>query len=112
MNDLTTFEANAVAIAVLKLLNERHFNIIAFDQIAKKLGVVVDAKEHASLHLLHCVDYADMPQPFRDQVRAKVVELLGLPPHVFEGESSRVEPSPTSTAKPRPKLLAFLRGGK
>lgn len=105
MSELTQFQAQAANVALNTLLSGRSFSICDLDSIAKLIGVELGGRDYQALRVLHCVSWADMPEPLRQQTREKVVEILGLPPVIIEGE--KVESAPTHKS---PKLkLAFWK---
>ena len=62
MNDLTEFQQRAAALAVVKMLNGKHFSVSDLDAVAKTIGreAQMAGKDYAALRGLHCVDWADM----------------------------------------------------
>ena len=110
MTDLTEFQQRACAVAVVKMLQGKHFDICALDSIAKTMGVqhAMAGRDYAALRGLHCVDWADMGPELARMTREKCLEMLGLPPRTVEmvqPESSNEKPS-----EPAKRLrLAFWR---
>jgi hypothetical protein len=94
MENLTEFQAQAAGIALHNLLYKGHFSICDLDKIAKLIGKEVGGKDYEALSAMHCVNWADMPEHLRQQAREKIVELLGLPPLVIEGEKAKTEQAP------------------
>lgn len=88
MNELTSFQAMAANVALHNMLHGRHFSICDLDGLAKLIGKEIGGADYQALRGLHCVNWADMPEPLRTQAREKIVELLGLPPMVIEGGKS------------------------
>lgn len=77
---LTPFQQAAALVALRDaLLVSPHFSIIDVDNLARLLGREIGGRDYDALRALHCVKWGDMPPPLRTEVRAKVVELLGLP---------------------------------
>ena len=108
MNELTQFQAQAANIALHKLLCGSNFYISDFDALAKLIGKEVGGRDYEALRGLHCMTWAEIPDPFRSQTREKIVELLGLPPMVIEGEKSA--PGEKTRREPERKLrLAFWK---
>lgn len=91
MNELTEFQAQAANIALKMIMTSHHFSICDFDSLAKSIGAQVGGPDYNALRNLHCVDWADMPEPMRRMAREKIVELLGLPPLVMEMEKPEPE---------------------
>jgi len=113
MNDMTEFQQRAAAVAVMKMLNGKHFAITDLQAIAKTMGRESEmaGRDFDALRSLHCVDYADMGKELAAMVREKSCELLGLPPMVVE--NVRAEAAPNQPAhEPENRLrLAFWRKG-
>ena len=74
MNDMTEFQQRAAAIAVVKMLQGKGFNICDLDAIAKTIGCEANmaGKDYAALRAIHCVDWADMGPP------AQSIEMLAM----------------------------------
>lgn len=105
MDGLTQFQAQAAGIALHKMLLGHHFSICDLDSLAKLVGVELGGKDYQALRGLHCMNWADIPEPLRTQAREKIVELLGLPPMIIEGEKA-TQQQPSN----KPKLrLAFWK---
>ncbi len=83
MDNLTEFQQRACAVALVKMLQCKHFDICALDAIAKTMGVQsgLAGRDYAALRGLHCVDWADMGPDLARMTREKCFELLGLPLH-------------------------------
>lgn len=107
MHELTNFQAQAANLALHNLLHGRHFSICDLDKLAKLIGVQLGGKDYEALHGLHCVNWADMPEPLRTQAKEKVVELLGLPPLVIDAR--KVEPREPAKEPERKLRLAFWK---
>ena len=107
MHELTQFQAQAANLALHKMLHGQHFSICDMDKLAKLIGVPLGGKDYEALHGLHCVNWMDMPEPLRTQAKEKVVELLGLPPLVIEGEKSA--PKEADKGPERKLRLAFWK---
>jgi hypothetical protein len=86
MNDLTEFQQRAAALAVVKMLKCKHFNICNLDAIGKTIGrdAEMAGKDYAALRGLHCVDWADMGPELAQMTREKCLELLGLPAQTID----------------------------
>lgn len=86
MNDLTEFQQRACAVAVVKMLNGKHFSVCDLDSIAKTMGreAALAGRDYAALRSVHCVDWADMGPELTRMTREKCLELLGLPPQTIE----------------------------
>lgn len=108
MNELTEFQAHAAGIALHKLINGDNFYISDLDKLAKLIGKQLGGRDYDALSGMHCMKWAEIPEPLRTQAREKIVELLGLPPAVIEAK--KVEPAPEPKAEPEKKLrLAFWK---
>lgn len=107
MNELTQFQAQAASIALHKLLYGDTFYISDLDGLAKLLGVQTGGPDYQALRGLHCMKWAELPEPLRTQAREKAVELLGLPPLVIEGK--KVEPKEADRQPERKLKLAFWK---
>ena len=108
MNELTDFQARAAGIALHKLLHGTTFYINDLDNLAKLIGQEVGGRDYEALRGLHCMKWADMPEPLRTQARDKVIELLGITPPPIEAEPATPQPAPQIEASPGLRL-AFWR---
>ena len=107
MNELTQFQAQAASITLHNLLYGGNFYISDLDKLAKLIGKEIGGRDYDALHGMHCMKWAEIPEPLRTQAREKVVELLGLPPLVIEGEKAAPE---DAHKEPERKLrLAFWK---
>lgn len=102
MNELTQFQAQAASIALHKMLHGGTFYINDFDALAKLIGRDVGGRDYEALRGLHCMKWADIPEPLRTQAREKVVELLGIQPPPIEAEKPEVQ-------QPQPEARGGLR---
>lgn len=107
MHELTQFQAQAASITLHKLLTGDTFYVSDLDKLAKLIGVQLGGKDYDALHGMHCMKWMDIPEPLRTQAREKVVELLGLPPLVIEGEKSA--PKEADKEPGRKLRLAFWK---
>lgn len=110
MNDMTDFQQRACAVAVVKMLQGKHFSISDLQAIAETIGRkdAMGGKDYAALRGLHCVDWGDMGPELARMTREKCLELLGLPPQTIDlvRPAARAE----SPAEPAKRLrLAFWR---
>lgn len=111
MNDLSEFQQRAMALAVVKMLNGKHFSVSDLREIAKTMGRerALGGRDFAALSALHCVDWADMGPDLALLTREKCLELLGLPVQTID----LVAPSagqPEKPSEPARRLrLAFWR---
>jgi len=110
MNDMTEFQQRACSVALVKMLQSKHFDICALDAIAKAMGVqnAMAGRDYAALRGLHCVDWADMGPDLARMTREKCFELLGLPPQTVD----MVEPTKSAEKahEPAKRLrLAFWK---
>lgn len=78
---LTEFQQRACAVAVVKMLNGKHFSICDLDALAVTMDrkAFMAGKDYSALRGLHCVDWADMGPELTRLTREKCLELLGLP---------------------------------
>ena len=107
MNELTQFQAQAANITLHKLLYGDTFYVSDMAGLAKLIGVQLGGRDFDALHGMHCMRWAEMPEPLRTQAREKIVELLGLPPLVIDAQKT---PQKEPTAEfARPIRLAFWR---
>ncbi len=108
MNKLTQFQAQAASITLHKLLYGDNFYISDLNELAKLIGKEIGGRDYDALHGMHCMKWAEIPEPLRTQAREKVVELLGLPPIVIEAKKMPdiPQPEPESRGKLR---LAFWK---
>ena len=86
MNDLTEFQQRAMALAVVKMLNGKHFSVTDLREIAKTIGreKALGGRDFSALSALHCVDWADIGPDLARLTREKCIELLGLPEMTIE----------------------------
>lgn len=86
MRDLTEFQQRAMALAVVKMLNGKHFSVSDLREIAKTIGreQALGGRDFAALSALHCVDWADMGPDLARLTREKCLELLGLPAQTID----------------------------
>lgn len=106
-NELTTFQQQAAAMALHKLLNGTTFYVSDLRKIAEIIGKQLGGKDVLALDALHCVAWGDMPDDLRRATREKVLEVLGLPPQIIEhAEPKRAEEPPAKRLR-----LAFWRQG-
>lgn len=86
MNDLTEFQKRACAVAVVKMLNGRHFSVCDLEAIAKTMGreSFMAGRDYQALRAVHCVEWVDMGPELSRMTRDKCLELLGLPPQIVE----------------------------
>jgi hypothetical protein len=101
MNDITDFQAQAATVALVKMFKGSYFSICELDELAKLIGVTLGGPDYKALSILHCVNWADMPDPFRIQVRDKCVELLGLPPIIIDSTARKEPDIPQPTPQSR-----------
>lgn len=110
MNDLSEFQQRACAVAVVRMLQGKHFSICDLDALAKTMGrePSMAGKDYSALRGLHCVDWADMGPELSKLTREKCLELLGLPSQTIEMiQPEHAREKPTEPAK---RLrLAFWR---
>jgi hypothetical protein len=110
MNDMTEFQQRAAAMAVVKMLNGKHFSVSDLDAIAKTMGreSAIAGRDYHALRGLHCVDWADMGPELARLTREKCIELLGLPPATVDmvQPAERAEPAEEPAKRLR---LAFWK---
>jgi len=53
-----------------------HFNICDFDRQAKVMGVEIPEEERERLSLFHCISWSEMNHELRDEICARVIEVL------------------------------------
>ena len=94
MNDLTEFQQRAVAVAFVKMLSGKHFNICELDALAKTLNRTDQCagRDYSALRGLHCVDWADMGPELTRMTREKCIEILGLQPQIIDAFERPVAP--------------------
>jgi len=110
MNDLTEFQQRAMALAVVKMLNGKHFSVSDMRDIAKTLGreQVLGGRDFAALNALHCVDWADMGPELARLTREKCLEMLGLPAQTIDMAQTE-QPSEKPSERAKRLRLAFWR---
>lgn len=86
MHNLTEFQAMAASAGLQKLLYGETFYVSDLKKLMEMMCKTVppDMVDLRGLELLHCVKYGDMPMQLRQQVREKVLEILGLPPTILD----------------------------
>lgn len=107
MAEMTEFQQRAAAVALMKLLNCKHFSVSDLQSIAKTMGreSALGGRDLDALRGLHCVDYADMGRELATMVREKCCEMLGLPQTVIE----MARETPRETSEPAHEPANRLR---
>lgn len=110
MSDLTEFQQRAAAVALVKMLHGRHFNVCDLQAIAKTIGrdSALAGRDYAALQAVHCVDWVDMGPDLTRMVREKCLELLGLPPVTIDTIQPECAKEPAHEPAKRLRL-AFWR---
>ena len=110
MSEMTEFQQRACAVAVVKMLQGKHFNICDLDSLAKTMGREqhMAGKDYAALRGLHCVDWADMGPDLARLTREKCLEMLGLPSQTID-MVARTSPAEKPTEPAKRLRLAFWR---
>ena len=110
MTGMTEFQQRAAAMAVVKMLSGKRFDICTLRTVAETMGrsQFLAGSDYSALSGLHCVDWVDMGPELARMTREKCLELLGLPPETVE----MVQPERTAEkpAEPAKRIrLAFWR---
>lgn len=78
-NNLSLFEQKTVQIALNNLFNKKgHFSISTVRDLIEILNIVPDSNTMHALSLLHCVDYSEMGQEYKQELIQKTLALLQL----------------------------------
>lgn len=100
-----SFEHATIVIALRKMLNtSSHFNVCALDSALEVAGIKITKEQRAPFHALHCVDYAEMPPGFKEQLANRILVLFSLPPDF------KLDIEPKQIAEPRRGWLRLLGG--
>jgi hypothetical protein len=96
--DMQNFEQLAIQAALKKLLSQDYFDICTVDKILAVTRSVPDGKVYRSLHLLHCVNYMDMPRELLEELPMLLAEvfrgpLLDMPGMNFVIDNKSKRPS-------------------
>lgn len=97
MNDLKKL---AAMTALNNMLRGGHFNICVIDNVAELFGLTRGGEAYHTLHTLHCIDYAEMPQELRDAIPGLIEQVLGVQPaYQFKalGRVLDVNPAPAKS---------------
>jgi hypothetical protein len=108
MSNLTEFQQKAAAAALARLFEHDYFDITGLRKIADLTGAKhrLAGKDFEALEALHCVHYSKMGRGLAEQVRAKCLELLGLPPMTIDAECQREPEQPKQERRLR---IAFWK---
>lgn len=87
----------AIQTALRKMAAQGWFSICTIDTILKTTGNVPEKEAYNTLHLLHCVNYADMPKSLRAELPDLLARALGEP-----GLKVELTPEP----EPEPQRVA------
>ena len=80
MSDLTTFEREAIRLALVKMFGaDGHFSICTIDDCCKLAGVTVPDRTYSALRALHCVHWSTMTPAMKQEVANTVLGLFALP---------------------------------
>ena len=111
MAEHTEFQQRAAALAIVKMLNHKHFDICTLDSIAKTLDVKgnMAGRDYDALRAVHCIDYADMGPELANMVRQKAVELLGIPDNIIDSVCTKEPEKPQQTAN-KLRLMFWKKG--
>jgi hypothetical protein len=76
-----SFSAAALTISLREMFNtSKHFNVCTFDNLLTMAGITLRAEEYAPFRALHCVNYANMPSGFKEQLARQCIEVLSRAP--------------------------------
>lgn len=73
---MTEFEKESITIALKKMFQGGHFDICVVDKCLKIAGAIPQSADYTALSAVHCVQWADMPAGFRQQVFVKTLEMF------------------------------------
>jgi len=106
IGELTEFQQRACALALVKMLSAKSFNICVLDAIGKTMGRTssLAGKDYDALRAIHCVDWADMGPELATLTRAKCFELLGLAPQDIPVGSQEAGAAPAKETARRLRL--------
>lgn len=99
-----SFEHVALVVALRDMFNRKaHFSICALDNALKLAGIKISEEVRAPFHALHCVDYADMPPGFKEQLAERTLALFGLP------ADYKLEITPSQISAPKARWWNLLK---
>lgn len=106
MNDLTEFQARALALSILRMFQSNYFDICTFDHALKMLNRqgCVQAKDYQALRALHCVHWNDMGKDMANQTQLMVLEALGMR-HMVDEVKEKEQPQKLQKAN----ILTFFK---
>ena len=78
---MTDIKQLAALTSLNSMMDKGYMDICCVDSVGKLLGINPKISDsYNTLHALHCVHYAKMPQELRDAIPALVQECLGVAP--------------------------------
>jgi hypothetical protein len=82
MQDLSDFQQQSIGFALRRLMAADTFDGVAFKHLAETMGrgLSLSGRDGQSLLALSGVKWADMPADLEKATRAKVCEVLDVPP--------------------------------
>ena len=96
----------AVMTGLNNMFRKGYFDVCVIRESAKIMGVCLGGRAYDILHVLHCVNFADMPQELRESIPALIRECLSLNP-IYEFEHLKRQ---TITVSPVKRFLNFVNG--
>lgn len=109
MHTLTPFQAAAANLTLAKILNGDNFYVSDLDGLAKLIGIQLGGKDYDALRGMHCMKWAEIPEPTRTQAKEKIIELLGLPPLELTVEKTEKEETKVPSTKSGGLKLIFRK---
>lgn len=88
---MTKIQELACGAALNKMLRSDMFSICIIDDIAKVMGVNVHNKAYATLRVLHCMRYNEIPIPVKMAIPDLIRECLYLDDN-FRWDAEKDEP--------------------
>lgn len=73
---MTEFEKQSITMALKKMFQGSYFDICVVDKCLKIASAIPPSADYNALAALHCVQWADMSQDFRQQVFVKTLEMF------------------------------------
>lgn len=83
-----------------------YFDICVVRESAKIMNVCPGGRAYDILHVLHCVDFGNMPQELRESIPALIRECLSLDP-IYEFEHLKRQ---TIAVSPMRRVLKSITG--
>ena len=74
--ELSNFELQACELRLKKLFSQTYFSVCDVNSVIKVTGAIPPKRLQNVLDVLHCVDYNEMTQEFRDELLANTMSAV------------------------------------